>query len=124
VWRIRELAREGEWALPATHLMIHEDPAQAAVRIAKRWGGVTDPHPRLVGIDSCRLPTGLWKGSGRTRRRVYHWAIGFVYELTTLRPRKKDPGWAELRFVPTDQLRSLRIGRGHRDFLKYLTPSP
>lgn len=123
IWRIRELVRAKAWTLPATHLLIAEDPARAAIRIAKRWAGLSNPRPRLVGVDSCRMPTRQWKGTGRTRRRVHHWALGFVYEVRTSETPGVDPGWSELRFIPTTQLRSLRIGREHRDFLKYLTPT-
>jgi len=123
VWRIRDLARDGAWTLPATHLLVGENPEHGAKRIARTWAGIPNPRPRLVGVDSCRMPTGQWKGVGRRRRQVYHWAIGFVYEVQASRTPRVDPGWSELRFVPRAQLRSLRIGREHRDFLKYLTPT-
>jgi hypothetical protein len=121
VWRVRDLEREGAWTLPATHLLIGEDPAQGAKRIARTWGSVANPRPHLLGIDSCRMPTGQWKGVGRRRRQIFHWAVGFVYEVRASRIGRTDPGWSELRFIPRARLRSLNIGRDHRDFLKYLT---
>lgn len=122
VWRIRDLARDGAWTLPATHLLVGEDPVDGAKRIARTWAGLYNPHPRLLGIDSCRMPTGQWKGVGRRRRQVYHWAIGFVYGVRLTRAPRVNPGWSELRFIPRAQFHSLRIGREHRDFLKYLAP--
>lgn len=123
VWRIRELERDNAWTLPATHLLMGEDPEHAAKRIARTWAGLSNPRPRLVGVDSAQLPSSGWTGRGRWRRRVHHWAIGFVYELRASRTPRLDPGWSELRFFPRAQLRSLRIGREHRDFFKYLTPT-
>jgi len=124
LWRVREFVRSGVWVLPATHLLMDEDPSKAAGRIARTWGGIPHPSPNLVGVDSCRLPTSKKIGAGKNRYRVYHWALGFVYELQTRRHPRPFPGWSETRFVPLSELRTLRIGRGHRDFLRYLTEIP
>jgi ADP-ribose pyrophosphatase YjhB (NUDIX family) len=124
LWRIRELARAGEWVLPATHLIIGEDPFRAAKRIARTWADLPNAKPRLVAIDSSQFPLGRSVGSGRRRRRVYHWVINFVYEVSTARRPRGAPGWSELKFVPTAQFRSLKIGRGHRDLLAFLPPAP
>jgi hypothetical protein len=124
MWRVREFVRSGEWELPATHLLMEEDPARAAQRIARSWGGLPKSTPTLVAVDSSRSPSGSWVGSGRNRRRVYHWMIGFVYELRTARKPRPFRGWAETKFVPLNELGALTIGRGHRDFLRYLSPIP
>jgi len=124
IWRIRDIAKEGSWTLPASHLLLGEDPAAAAIRVARVWGGVADPRPHLVGIDSCRMGLERRKGSGGRPRESFHWAVGFVYELTTSRVPRKDPGWEELRFFPVVQLESVPIGRQHGDFLKYLSSKP
>jgi len=118
-WRVRDIEERGEWILPASHLLMEEAPSTAARRIARVFGGVRSGRPRLIAIDSSRMGTGQWTGRGRSRHRVHHWAIGFVYEVRTGRGPPSAPWWSETKFVPVSKLRQARIGRGHRDLIRY-----
>ena len=119
-WRLQGILDRGEWVLPASHLMVEESPDHAAKRISRDWAGLRGAEPRLVALDSSRMPTGRWVGRGATRRRVNHWAVGFVYEIRTDRRPPMGPGWSETKFVPVQSLGRVPIGRGHRDLLRYL----
>jgi ADP-ribose pyrophosphatase YjhB (NUDIX family) len=117
-WRVREIIKNDEWILPASHLMMGEAPEAAAKRISRIWLGLPRAKPRFIGVDSSRFPTGEARGSGPTRGRVYHWTLCFLYELKVERPPGPLPVWEEQRFVPKAQIRTLRIGRLHRDVLR------
>jgi ADP-ribose pyrophosphatase YjhB (NUDIX family) len=120
-FRVKSLVERNEWILPASHLKVEERPDDAARRICRDWAGLRGARPRMVAVDSSRMATGRWTGSGPTRRPVHHWAVGFVYEVASDRPPPTAPWWSETAFVPMSRLLSTRIGRAHRDFLRYAT---
>jgi ADP-ribose pyrophosphatase YjhB (NUDIX family) len=117
LWRVREIRKNGEWILPASHLLMGEAPDAAAKRIARIWLGLPGAKPLLAAIDSSGFPTGGRSGSGRSRRREFHWTLCFVYQLRIERLPKAPPPWEELRFFPKGDIRRLTIGRMHRDLL-------
>jgi len=123
IWRVRDVRKENGWILPASHFLMDESPEHAAVRIMRDWAGISVGRPRLLDVRSEVMPTRAMAGSGRTRRRVNHWALCFVYELTTNRTPTHRKAWADLRFVPISELKALPIGRNHGDlFFPYLKP--
>jgi len=100
-----------------------ESPKQAAARIMRDWAGISAGQPRLLDVRSEVMPTRTMAGSGRGRRRINHWALCFVYELESNRRPIRRKAWADLRFVPLSELRTLPIGRNHGDlFFPYLAP--
>jgi ADP-ribose pyrophosphatase YjhB (NUDIX family) len=117
LWRVRGVQKENGWILPASHFLMDESPRHAAARIMRDWAGISGGRPRLLGVESEIMPTDLMAGSGRQRRRLNHWALCFIYELRTLRPPRPPLGWAQFRFVPIRELRSIHIGRNHGDLL-------
>jgi len=117
IWRVRAVQKEGGWILPASHFLMDESPEHAAKRIMGAWAGISAGRPRLIGVESEIMPTGISVGSGKKRRRVNHWALCFVYELRTNRAPKPPRAWAELRFIPMRELRKIRVGRAHGDLL-------
>ncbi|MCI4355355.1 MAG: hypothetical protein L3K06_08340, partial [Thermoplasmata archaeon] len=88
-------------------------------RIAAEWVGLHRGRPTLLAIDSSRRRTAKRAGSGRTRRTVYHWDIGVVYELRISRLPAAPRAWAEWRFVSRTEWKKIKIGRAHRDLLVY-----
>ena len=104
--------------------MMDESPEDAAIRIMRDWAGISVGRPRLLGVESEVMPTGAKIGSGRTRRRVNHWALCFVYELRTRRQPRPPRAWAELRFVPVSELDTIHIGRNHDDLFRPYLNAP
>ena len=121
LWRVREITREGEWILPASHLLMGEAPEDAARRIARIWLGLPKAKPRFAGIDSSQFPTAEPAGSGRTPHRQYHWTLCFLYELRRERLPRPSPLWEEQRYFSKDRIKTLKIGRLHRDVLLALS---
>ena len=119
-FRVREIVRRAEWILPASHLLVEESPSHAAKRISRDWAGLRGTNPRLIALDSSRVPSGQFTGSGPNRRRIYHWALGFVYEVRSNSPPTPAPWWTEMKFVPMGKMSTTRVGRGHRDIIRYL----
>ncbi|HKN06139.1 MAG TPA: NUDIX hydrolase [Thermoplasmata archaeon] len=117
IWRVRDVRKENGWILPASHFLMDEAPEDAATRIMRGWAGISVGKPRLLGVESEVMPTGAKIGSGRTRRRVNHWALCFIYELKTNRLPRPPRAWAELKFVPVGELGTIHIGRSHGDLL-------
>jgi len=107
-----KLEQEGAWLLPATHLLIEESPNHAAQRITSQWAGLKG-QPRFVMVQSHTRRGSLW--NRRAKRK--HWDICFVYELAVHRIPSRKPWWSEIRFVPLSQMRSIKMGRGHKDVL-------
>ena len=110
--RAAELAKEGAWLLPATHLLMGESPDRAARRIVREWAGLRG-KPRFLMVQSHTRPGGFLdqKLNGK------HWDICFVYELTSASKPKAKPWWSEGRFVPTARISRMNLGRGHVDIL-------
>lgn len=107
--RAKDLERDGSWILPATHLRMEESPDDAARRIAKDWAGLSGT-PRFATVQS---------HVRRDRRaRSGHWDICFVYELRTRRRPTPRPWWSEMRFVTAAKIRTMTVGRGHKDVLE------
>ena len=115
-FRVRELIRQNQWILPASHFLMNESPAHAARRVARTWAGLPRTQPRLVSVDSELFP--LRSGPGTARHPSHHWALCFTFEATSDRRPRPGPLWAELSFVPVRQLRSIRLGRDHWDILR------
>ena len=120
-WRVDQLVQHADWVLPASHLLMGEAPDRAGTRIARDWAGLRGAKPHLVGIDSARMPTGRRARKSDGGLPIFHWALGFGYEVDSNAPAPKGPWWAETRFFPLAELRRLPIGREHRDFLRYLS---
>jgi ADP-ribose pyrophosphatase YjhB (NUDIX family) len=118
-WRLAPLIENDAWVLPASHLLMEEHPDRAARRVARVWARLPRAHPQLVALDSSPMPTGRSTGRGRARRMIRHWAVGFVYEVQTNSPPGSAPWWSELRYFSSAELRRLRIGRSHRDLIRY-----
>jgi len=112
-WQALELEKEGAWLLPATHLLMEESPDRAAKRIAHEWAGLKG-NPRFVMVQSHLRPLRLWN----PKLKGNHWDICFVYELHPRGPIRLKPWWSEMRFVPLSEIRSMNLGRGHRDVLE------
>lgn len=119
-WRLDPIIENQAWVLPASHLMMEEHPDHAAGRIARTWARLLHASPRLVALDSSRMPSDRRAGRGKSRRMLNHWAIGFVYEVRSDVPPGAAPWWDEMRFFPVQELRKVQIGRAHRDLLRYL----
>lgn len=125
IWRVQDVRKENGWILPASHFLMDESPEHAATRIMRTWAGISIGKPRLLGVESEIMPTGMKVGSGRTRRLVNHWALCFIYGLRANRSPKPPRAWAELRFIPVKDLRKIHIGRAHGDLLyPYLNAGP
>ncbi|MDG6934180.1 MAG: hypothetical protein JRN68_05740 [Nitrososphaerota archaeon] len=114
-----ELEKEGEYLLPATHLMMEESPDAAALRIARRWVGYPEAKPSFVMVQSHLRPSSLWKGQTIYRQGSNHWDICFVYTMCEERlPSEIKPWWKEMKFVSPSEFTRLALGRGHRDILE------
>jgi len=116
-WRVREIQKNVEWILPASHLLMGESPDDAAKRIARIWVGRPDARPRLAVIDSSSFPTGPPSRAGKKKRRDFHWTLGFVYRLRVDRLPTMPRTWEELKFFSPAEIRNLTIGRMHGDLL-------
>jgi len=110
-----ELERSNTWILPATHLLLGETPDDASIRIARDFTGLKG-IPEFAMIQSHTRPAKLWfKHVGN----AVHWDLCFVYKLKIRGvPKKLLPWWKEMRLFDRVELRTLKIGRGHRDILK------
>jgi ADP-ribose pyrophosphatase YjhB (NUDIX family) len=111
----RELEKSNTWILPATHLLIGENPDDASIRIAREFTGLKG-KPEFVMIQSHTRPAKLWfKHVGD----AVHWDLCFVYHLEIdAVPKQLKLWWKEMRLFGKEEIRSLKIGRGHRDILK------
>jgi ADP-ribose pyrophosphatase YjhB (NUDIX family) len=124
MWRVREVRNGKGWILPASHFLVDESPEHAAKRIMRVWAGISEGNPRLLGAESEVMSTGKFAGSGKTRHRINHWALCFVYGLRADRLPKIPRAWAELKFIPAGDLAATPLGRNHGDLLfPYLTAS-
>jgi hypothetical protein len=114
----KQLEKEEEFLLPATHLLMEESPDHAATRIARDWVGYLDAKPSFREVQSHLRPSELW----RTRDKKHgsnHWDICFVYSMQANDlPSGIKPWWREMRFVPSSQISKLKLGRGYKDVLK------
>jgi hypothetical protein len=88
------------------------------VRGTKDWpdrGGY--PRQRAIELEH----EGAWLLPASLRRKgakCNHWDLCFVYEVKVLGMPRNRAWWSEYRFVSSPELRTLKIGRGHRDILK------
>ncbi len=112
-----EIEREGSWLLPATHLLMEETPDRAAKRVANQWAGVAGV-PRFVMVQSHLRPSTNRKSELKSRSRLNHWDICFVYELKAKVKPKLHPWWAEVRFFTPSEIHRIILSRGHKDILK------
>jgi ADP-ribose pyrophosphatase YjhB (NUDIX family) len=117
-WRVREFIREGCWILPASHFRMYEAPRAAAARVARTWAGIPRADVRLVDVTSELFPTGRYRRSGHSRQRLYHWAVCFVFQTRADRISRVPPGWKELRFFSSNEIRATPVGRGHGDIIR------
>jgi len=109
-----KLEKEKYWLLPATHLLMEENPKHAAKRIANQWMGVKGT-PEFVMVQSHLRPSGDRK---LRRKGLNHWDICFVYELKAAATPKLKPWWSENRFFRPSEINRNKLGRGHKDVLK------
>lgn len=108
-----QLAKNGAWLLPATHLLMEESPDHAARRITREWAGLKGT-PRFLMVQSHIRPGGFWT----SKVKGNHWDICFVYELNVKNGPKAKPWWSEARFVPISNVSHMKLGRGHLDILR------
>ena len=110
-----ELERTNTWILPATHLLIGENPDDASKRISKEFTGLRG-NPKFAMIQSHTRPAKIWwKHVGD----AVHWYLCFVYELKIDGvPNKLKPWWKEMQLFTSKEIHSLNIGRGHWDILE------
>jgi len=106
-WRLAEPEMQNAWLLPATHLRMEEHPDDAARRISYEWTGLKG-KPQLVTIQSHL----------RRRRNGNHWDLCFVYEMHVRALPKCKPWWSEMRFVRSEEILKMKLGRGHKDILR------
>jgi ADP-ribose pyrophosphatase YjhB (NUDIX family) len=101
------------WMLPSCHLMIHESPQEAALRIAREQLGVDSlelSQPKVVS--EAYVPK-------RFQNVATHWDIEFIFQglLEKGKLRNVD-AWIDIRFVnPSFEKRS-SIARSHDDILE------
>jgi len=108
-----ELAKEGAWLLPATHLLMGESPDHAARRIVREWAGLKGT-PRFLMVQSHTRRGGFLN----KKLKGKHWDICFVYELTAGTGPKAKPWWSEAHYFPIPKISRMHLGRGHLDILK------
>jgi ADP-ribose pyrophosphatase YjhB (NUDIX family) len=110
-----ELEKTNTWILPATHLLIGENPDDASKRISKEFTGLKG-LPKFAMIQSHTRPAKIWwKHVGN----AVHWDLCFVYNLEIDGvPKKLKPWWKEMKIFGRKEIHNLKIGRGHRDILK------
>jgi ADP-ribose pyrophosphatase YjhB (NUDIX family) len=106
-WRLAEPEMRNAWLLPATHLKMEENPDHAARRISYEWAGLKG-EPRFVMVQS----------HVRRRESGNHWDLCFVYEMQVRGLPKCKPWWSEMRFVRSEEIRNMKVGRGHKDILR------
>jgi ADP-ribose pyrophosphatase YjhB (NUDIX family) len=112
-----ELEREKKYLLPATHLIMEENPKDAALRIARKWVGYRDANPSFMMIQSHVRPSSLWKGESVYVPGTNHWDICFVYTMhANGLPSQIKPWWKEMKFILPSEIKEL--GRGHLDILE------
>ena len=118
LWRLAQTTGHGEWVLPASHFLMDESPDHAARRVASDWAGLPRARPTLIAVTSELMPTGRVSSHGGRRFARNHWALCFLYELSTGRTPARRPGWSELRYLRLAEIRKTPIGRGHRDLVR------
>ena len=101
-----ELHSKG-WILPASHLMVHESPEEAAHRVLREQLGLTDQD--LQG------PKAFSEIYGPSN----HWDIEFIFlgERDEIAPHA---AWKELTFVELNDLRKEDMARSHEDILAHV----
>jgi len=95
------------WMLPSSHLILGEDPRQAALRILREQLGLTGQE--ING------PMVFSEVSGP----MNHWDIEFVF----LGERDNAPlheAWNELKFVDLTRTKKQEIARSHEDILAHV----
>jgi ADP-ribose pyrophosphatase YjhB (NUDIX family) len=102
------------WMLPSSHLLIHESPQQAAIRIAKEQLELQDlrfEDPKIVSevYPSRRFP-----------EHQKHWDLEFIFKSKlVLKSLRQTNAWDELKFLDLAKTEKSEIGRSHEDILEY-----
>ncbi|MCI4336136.1 MAG: hypothetical protein L3K17_02935 [Thermoplasmata archaeon] len=110
----RVTAWKGLWMLPSSHLIVREDPRDAAARILTELVGL--PARPLEGpiVTSEVYPPRRHPGSGA------HWDLEFIFHGTTAEAAVRPlDAWTELAFVDTRSLRAEQMARSHEDILAH-----
>ena len=95
------------WMLPSSHLILGEDPREAASRILKEQLGLNDQPVEGPRVFS------------ETSEPLNHWDLEFVFSGE----RSDVPlheAWSELKFVDLTCTRRQEIARSHEDILAHV----
>lgn len=95
------------WMLPSSHMMLGEDPLDAARRIMREQLGLVKQR-----IEGPRVFSEVYTPEG-------HWDLEFVY-LGLRDTVPKHEAWSELRFVDLKQSKKEEIARSHEDILAHV----
>lgn len=101
------------WMLPSSHLMIHESPKEAALRVAREQLGLKDlkfSEPKVVS--EVYSPK-------RFQNLASHWDIEFIFSGSLDKGRLgKVSAWKDLQFVNPSTIERSSIARSHEDILE------
>jgi len=100
------------WMLPASHLLLLEDPNDAALRILRELVGLP-PRP----LEGPLVASEVY-APARHPERAHHWDLEFIFrgrvhEREVARPK----AWRELTFVDPGPLGPGEFARAHDDIL-------
>jgi ADP-ribose pyrophosphatase YjhB (NUDIX family) len=103
------------WMLPSSHLIIHESPQEAAVRILREQIGIASS---IVALSDPKVVSEV-----STPRRFpnlpHHWDIEFIFRGTLARSRvPKSDAWVDLKFVDLGRTSRSEMARSHEDILE------
>jgi len=100
--------------LPSSHLLVREDPRDAARRILEELVGVP-PLP----LDGPIVTSEVYAPERHPGRRQ-HWDLEFIYRGRVAEAAVGRPAaWTELAFVDPGTLRPNEIARAQEDILAY-----
>jgi len=107
--RVQELV--SGWVLPASQLLLHEGPDEAARRIlAELVGGIAPP------LEPARVTSEVYAPRSYAARQ--HWDLSFVYRGRWEGPAPSVPKvWKELRFLDLRSARRSDFARAHEEVL-------
>ena len=95
------------WMLPSSHLILGENPQDAASRILNEQLGLGEQR-----VEGPRVFSEVYG-------RLGHWDLEFVY-LGELTDPPRHEAWSELRFVDLTRIRKEEIARSHEDILAHV----
>jgi ADP-ribose pyrophosphatase YjhB (NUDIX family) len=108
----RVTAWKDRWMLPASHLLLLEDPRDAADRILRELVGLA-PRPLEGPLVASEVYAPLRHPSAKQ-----HWDLEFIFRGRVAEREVAAPGaWRELAFVDPRRLRTEEFARSHDDIL-------